>query len=167
MSATDVQPNALLVPQRAILETQGQYQVAVVGADNRVAMRTVKPGKTYGDSHGHCSRGLQPGERVITDGVQKVTDGMEVRPRLRPPSPAARRRAGAIASRRPRPRAAPGAAPRLGAMSKFFINRPIVAMVIAIFFVIAGAVMILRLPVAQFPEIVPPADPDHRGLYRR
>ncbi len=41
-------------------------------------------------------------------------------------------------------------------MSRFFINRPIVAMVIAIFFVIAGAVMVLRLPVAQFPEIVPP-----------
>jgi len=41
-------------------------------------------------------------------------------------------------------------------MSKFFINRPIVAIVIAIFFVIAGAVMVLRLPVAQFPEIVPP-----------
>ena len=41
-------------------------------------------------------------------------------------------------------------------MSKFFINRPIVAMVIAIFFVIAGAVMVFRLPVAQFPDIVPP-----------
>ncbi len=41
-------------------------------------------------------------------------------------------------------------------MSKFFINRPIVAMVMAIFFVIAGAVMVFRLPVAQFPEIVPP-----------
>ncbi|HYL59882.1 MAG TPA: efflux RND transporter permease subunit [Candidatus Acidoferrales bacterium] len=41
-------------------------------------------------------------------------------------------------------------------MSRFFINRPIVAIVIAIFFVITGAVMILRLPVAQFPEIVPP-----------
>ncbi|MHB8382364.1 MAG: efflux RND transporter permease subunit [Candidatus Binataceae bacterium] len=41
-------------------------------------------------------------------------------------------------------------------MSKFFIDRPIVAMVLAIFFVIAGAVMIFRLPVAQFPEIVPP-----------
>src|SRR5579872_1188807 len=41
-------------------------------------------------------------------------------------------------------------------MSRFFIDRPIVAMVIAIVFVIAGAVMILRLPVAQFPEIVPP-----------
>src|SRR5271167_4006420 len=45
---------------------------------------------------------------------------------------------------------------RASAMSKFFINRPIVAMVIAIFFVIAGAVMVLRLPVAQFPDIVPP-----------
>src|SRR5713226_4165059 len=41
-------------------------------------------------------------------------------------------------------------------MSRFFINHPIVAMVIAIVFVIAGAVMVLRLPVAQFPEIVPP-----------
>jgi HAE1 family hydrophobic/amphiphilic exporter-1 len=41
-------------------------------------------------------------------------------------------------------------------MSRFFINRPIVAMVIAIFFVITGAVMIFRLPVAQFPNIVPP-----------
>jgi len=41
-------------------------------------------------------------------------------------------------------------------VSRFFINRPIVAMVIAIVLVLAGAVMILRLPVAQFPEIVPP-----------
>ncbi len=41
-------------------------------------------------------------------------------------------------------------------MSRFFINHPIVAIVIAIFFVIAGAVMVLRLPVAQFPDIVPP-----------
>jgi HAE1 family hydrophobic/amphiphilic exporter-1 len=41
-------------------------------------------------------------------------------------------------------------------VSRFFINRPIVAMVVAIFFVITGAVMVFRLPVAQFPEIVPP-----------
>jgi len=41
-------------------------------------------------------------------------------------------------------------------VSNFFIGRPIVAIVVAIFFVITGAVMILRLPVAQFPEIVPP-----------
>ncbi len=60
-------------------------------------------------------------------------------------------------------------------MSKFFINRPIVAMVIAILTVIVGAVVILSLPVAQFPAIAPPevqvsaiyvgADaPDHRAI---
>ena len=41
-------------------------------------------------------------------------------------------------------------------MSRFFIRRPIVAIVIAIVFVVGGAVMVLRLPVAQFPEIAPP-----------
>ncbi len=41
-------------------------------------------------------------------------------------------------------------------MSKFFINRPIVAIVIAILMVIVGAVTILSLPIAQFPNIVPP-----------
>ena len=41
-------------------------------------------------------------------------------------------------------------------MSKFFINRPIVAMVISIVFVIVGGITILRLPVAQFPSIAPP-----------
>src|SRR5258706_5987673 len=41
-------------------------------------------------------------------------------------------------------------------MSKFFIRRPIVAMVIAILMVIVGAVTIASLPVAQFPNIVPP-----------
>src|SRR2546421_11723195 len=41
-------------------------------------------------------------------------------------------------------------------MSKFFINRPIVAMVISIVMVIVGAISILSLPVAQFPNIAPP-----------
>ncbi|MCU1298315.1 MAG: acriflavin resistance protein, partial [Acidobacteriaceae bacterium] len=41
-------------------------------------------------------------------------------------------------------------------MSKFFINRPIVAMVIAILMVIVGAVTIVSLPIAQFPKIAPP-----------
>ena len=42
-------------------------------------------------------------------------------------------------------------------MSKFFINRPIVAMVISILMVIAGVVAMLGLPTAQFPKIAPPA----------
>jgi RND family efflux transporter MFP subunit len=87
-SATDVLTNALLIPQRAVLETQGQYQVAVVGTDNRVSLRTVKPGKTYGDLV-VIEEGIAPGERVITEGVQKVSDGMEVRPLMQAPPTAA------------------------------------------------------------------------------
>src|SRR5258705_7157092 len=41
-------------------------------------------------------------------------------------------------------------------MSKFFINRPIVAMVISLLFVIVGTITILQLPIAQFPQIAPP-----------
>jgi len=41
-------------------------------------------------------------------------------------------------------------------MAKFFINRPIVAIVIAIIMVIVGVVAILGLPIAQYPNIVPP-----------
>ena len=89
-SATDVRKDALLVPQGAVLETQGQYQVAVVGADNKVALRMVKTGKQVGDLR-IIDEGVSPGERVITEGLQKVSDGMEVKPRLVPsePDPAA------------------------------------------------------------------------------
>jgi membrane fusion protein (multidrug efflux system) len=86
-SATDVRKDALLVPQGAVLETQGQYQVAVVGADNKVTLRTVKTGKQVGDLR-IIDEGVSPGERVITEGLQKVSDGMEVKPRLVPPEPA-------------------------------------------------------------------------------
>jgi membrane fusion protein (multidrug efflux system) len=78
-AATQTRRHALLVPQRAVQETQGEYQVAVVGADNTVAMRTVKPGDRIG-SLWIVNEGLNPGERVITEGLQKVKDGMEVVP---------------------------------------------------------------------------------------
>jgi membrane fusion protein (multidrug efflux system) len=80
-SPTDTIPNALLVPQRAILETQGQYQVALVGPDNRVTLRTVQPGKTFGNLR-VIDQGVAAGDEVITEGWQKVSDGMEVKPRL-------------------------------------------------------------------------------------
>jgi RND family efflux transporter MFP subunit len=86
-SNTDVQKAALLVPQGAVLETQGQYQVAVVGADNKVTLRMVKTGKQVGDLR-IIDEGVSPGERVITEGLQKVSDGMEVKPRLVPAEPA-------------------------------------------------------------------------------
>ena len=52
-------------------------------------------------------------------------------------------------------------------MYRFFINRPIVAMVIAILMVLVGAVSMLTLPVAQFPNIVPPGNSHFSQLRRR
>ncbi len=84
--AADIKQGALLVPQSAVLETQGQYQVAVVGADNHVSLRTVKTGKQVDDLR-IIEDGLKPGERVVTEGVQRVSDGMEVKPILATPAP--------------------------------------------------------------------------------
>jgi len=71
---------ALLVPQRAVTELQGNYQVAVVGGDNRVEIRPVQAGERVG-SLWVIDQGLQPGERVVAEGVQKVTQGVSVQPR--------------------------------------------------------------------------------------
>ena len=78
-SATDVRKGALLVPQNAVLETQGLYQVGVVGPDNKVSLRMVKTGKQVGDLR-IIDEGLAPGDRVITEGLQKVSDGTIVNP---------------------------------------------------------------------------------------
>ena len=78
---TDVQHNALLVPQTAVSSIQGQYEVAVVGADHKVMLRPVTPGIKTG-SLWVIDGGLKPGERVVADGAQKVQEGMEVRPVL-------------------------------------------------------------------------------------
>jgi membrane fusion protein (multidrug efflux system) len=86
-TAADTHHDALLIPQSAVLETQGQYQVAVVGADNKVTMRPVTLGKLAGKLR-IIDSGVSPGERVVTEGVQKVSDGMEVAPKLAPPASA-------------------------------------------------------------------------------
>ncbi len=74
---TEVKKGALLVPQRAIMELQAGYQVAVVGSDNKVAIRPVKAGEQL-DSLWVIDEGLKPGERVITEGLQKVKQGTVV-----------------------------------------------------------------------------------------
>jgi RND family efflux transporter MFP subunit len=72
---------ALLVPQKAVVELQGSYQVAVVGGDNKVALRTVKVGERTGVMW-IIDEGLKPGERVVVEGVQKVRDSMPVHPTM-------------------------------------------------------------------------------------
>jgi membrane fusion protein (multidrug efflux system) len=75
-----VQPNALLVPQRAVSELQGGYQVAVVDSGNKVSIRTVQAGDRVGNQW-VIAEGLKQGERVVAEGIQKVRPGMQVTPK--------------------------------------------------------------------------------------
>ncbi len=72
---------ALLVPQKAVIELQGSYQVAVVGNDNKVTLKTLKVGERTG-AMWIVDEGLKSGERVVVEGVQKVRDSMLVKPTL-------------------------------------------------------------------------------------
>jgi membrane fusion protein, multidrug efflux system len=71
---------ALLIPQRAVTEFQGSYQVAVVGPDNQVEVRQVKPGERIG-ALWMIDAGLNPGERVVAEGGGKVKQGSIVVPK--------------------------------------------------------------------------------------
>jgi membrane fusion protein, multidrug efflux system len=73
-----IRPRALLVPQKAVTELQGMYQVAVVGPDNKVNMRTVTVGERTGQMW-IVEDGLKPGERVVVEGVQKAREGITVK----------------------------------------------------------------------------------------
>jgi len=79
-AATNIREGALVVPQRAVTELQGSYQVAVVGTDNKVSIRTVKVGDRTGNMW-IIEEGLKPGERVVAEGVQKVHAGALVNPK--------------------------------------------------------------------------------------
>jgi membrane fusion protein (multidrug efflux system) len=71
---------ALLVPQRAVTEQQGSYQVAVVSSGNKVEIRPVKVGERVG-SQWIIESGLKPGDRVVAEGTQKVRPGAIVTPK--------------------------------------------------------------------------------------
>ncbi len=77
---TAMHKGALLVPQRAVSEMQGRTLVAVVGPDNVVNIRTVQTGDRVGDLW-VIQSGVQPGERVVTEGTMKVADGARVTPK--------------------------------------------------------------------------------------
>jgi RND family efflux transporter MFP subunit len=81
-AATEQVNGALLVPQRAVNELQGTYQVAVVGEGNKVSIRSVKVGERSGENW-IIQEGVKPGEMVIVEGLQKVRDGSVVKPKER------------------------------------------------------------------------------------
>ncbi len=68
------------MPQRAVSELQGSYQIAIVDDKNKVSIRAVKVGDRVG-SQWIIADGIKPGERVIAEGVQKVRPGMQVNPK--------------------------------------------------------------------------------------
>jgi membrane fusion protein, multidrug efflux system len=77
---TTTKKGALLVPQRAVTELQGSYQVAVVGKDNKVEIRPVKVAQRIG-TQWIIDAGLKPGERVVAEGIQRVRAGITVNPK--------------------------------------------------------------------------------------
>jgi membrane fusion protein (multidrug efflux system) len=79
-AATRVDNDALLVPQRAVQELQGEYELAVVGADNRVAFRKVTATNRVG-SYWVIAEGLSPNDRVVIEGLQKIKTGDTVSPK--------------------------------------------------------------------------------------
>jgi membrane fusion protein (multidrug efflux system) len=79
-AVTKTREKALLVPQRAVTEMQGSYQVAVVTPENKVDIRPVKVGERAGNLW-IIDQGLKPGERVVVEGLQKVKAGMTVEPK--------------------------------------------------------------------------------------
>jgi RND family efflux transporter MFP subunit len=79
-AATSVHAGALLVPQRSVTETQGNYMVAVVEPNNIIRFAPVKVGDRVG-SKWVIEEGLKPGERVVTDGLFKIQPGAPVNPK--------------------------------------------------------------------------------------
>jgi membrane fusion protein (multidrug efflux system) len=73
----DLANGALLVPQKAVSELQGSYQVAVVDSDNKVHVQHVRVGERIG-ADWIIQEGLHPGQRVIVEGTQKVREGTVV-----------------------------------------------------------------------------------------
>ena len=81
--------NALVVPQEAVTELQGNFQVAVVDQNNKVSIRPVKMGERIGGMW-QVTDGLKPGEKVVVQGLQKAREGTTVSVReWTPPADAA------------------------------------------------------------------------------
>lgn len=85
--AIDEKKGAILVPQRAVTELQGIYNVAVVKPDDTVELRMVKAAERIG-TEWVIDEGLKAGDRIVVEGVQKVRAGMKVAPRPAPAEPA-------------------------------------------------------------------------------
>jgi len=76
----DMKKGAMVIPQEAVNELQGNYQVVVVDQNNKTSIRPVKVGEKI-DSLWEVTDGLKPGDRVIVQGWQKTREGSTVTPK--------------------------------------------------------------------------------------
>jgi RND family efflux transporter MFP subunit len=112
-AVTEEVPNAILVPQVAVQDLQGAKTVMVVGEDGKVALRTLTLRQPYQDFY-IVSAGINPGERVIVEGIQKVRPGVVVKAELKPAQPASTPPAAAPAAAPAAPPASPASKPKSG-----------------------------------------------------
>jgi len=73
----DIKKGAMVIPQEAVNELQGSYQVAVVGNDNKVSIRPVTMGERVG-AMWEVTAGLKAGDKVVVQGLQKAREGSTV-----------------------------------------------------------------------------------------
>src|SRR5438874_2051628 len=73
----DMKTGAMVIPQEAVNELQGSYQIAVVGNDNKVSIRPIKMGERIG-AMWEVTEGLKPGDKVVVQGLQKAREGSTV-----------------------------------------------------------------------------------------
>jgi RND family efflux transporter MFP subunit len=75
----DTLTNALVIPQRAVSDVQGRALIAVVGEDNKISIRPVQTGAQFGQLW-VVTGNIKAGDRVVSEGIQKVRDGITVNP---------------------------------------------------------------------------------------
>src|SRR6516165_5720761 len=73
----DMKKGAMVLPQEAVNELQGSYQVAVVGDDNKISIRPVKMGERIG-AMWEVTEGLKAGDKVVVEGIQKAREGAQI-----------------------------------------------------------------------------------------
>ncbi len=147
----DTQQNAVVIPAAALQMGNEGHFVWVLNDENKVSKHSVTPG--IRDSQNVViSAGLSAGDRVVTDGIDRLTEGR--RWKLSPPAAASRRsppRARAVNTERvPDAGVTPG---RTGGPSRLFIMRPVATTLLMVAILLAGIIGYRFLPVSALPEV--------------
>src|SRR6185437_8943303 len=139
----DAEPiEAVTIPRAAVLtDQQGDY-VYVVDGENKVQQRRIQLGPATPGIAAVLS-GLREGEQVVVEGIQRIRPGELVSP-------------GSAGTAEGTPGSPAPGLRRDSMLSAIFISRPRLAIVIAIVITLAGLIALTRIPLAQFPDIVPP-----------